>query len=204
MDGTPSVDKLVDVYIKIRDAKDAAKKAYEEKNAELTEQLDVIESEILEICKATGAESIKTQHGLAMRSIKTRYWTNDWEKFYKFMMEHNLPELLERRIDNVVYRLGLAPSRAQARQLVRHGHIILNTRKVDIPSLSVKAGDVIKVKEGISGKIRANLEKAEERKPPEWLSLDAASLEGKVESIPKRQDIGEPITESMIVEFYSR
>jgi hypothetical protein len=98
MDGTPPVDKLVDVYIKIRDAKDLAKKAYEEKNAELTEQLNVIESEILEICKATGAESIKTQYGLAMRSIKTRYWTNDWEKFYKFITEHNSPELLERRI----------------------------------------------------------------------------------------------------------
>jgi hypothetical protein len=108
MDGIPSVDKLVDVYIKIRDAKDAAKKAYEEKNAELTEQLDVIESEILEICKATGAESIKTQHGLAMRSIKTRYWTNDWEKFYKFMMEHNLPELLERRIHQTNIKQFLA------------------------------------------------------------------------------------------------
>lgn len=98
MDGIPSVDKLVDVYIKIRDAKDATKKAYEEKNAELSEQMDIIESEILEICKATGADSIKTPHGLAMRSVKTRYWTNDWEKFYQFMREHNTPELLERRI----------------------------------------------------------------------------------------------------------
>ena len=98
MDGTPSVDKLVDVYIKIRDAKDAAKRAYEEKNAELTEQMDIIESEILEVCKATGADSIKTPHGLAMRSVKTRYWTNDWDKFYQFMMEYKAPELLERRI----------------------------------------------------------------------------------------------------------
>ena len=98
MDGTPSVDKLVDVYIKIRDAKDAAKKAYEEKNAELTEQMDIIEAEILEVCKATGADSIKTPHGLAMRSVKTRYWTNDWEKFYQFMIHYNAPELLERRI----------------------------------------------------------------------------------------------------------
>jgi len=98
MDGTPSVDKLVDVYIKIRDAKDAAKRAYEEKNAELTEQMDIIESEILEVCKATGADSIKTPHGLAMRSVKTRYWTNDWDKFYQFMMDYKAPELLERRI----------------------------------------------------------------------------------------------------------
>ena len=108
MDGTQSVDKLVDVYIKIRDAKDAAKKAYEEKNAELSEQMDIIESEILEVCKATGADSIKTPHGLAMRSIKTRYWTNDWEKFYQFMLEHNAPELLERRIHQTNIKSFLA------------------------------------------------------------------------------------------------
>lgn len=108
MDGVPSVDKLVDVYIKIRDAKDAAKKAYEEKNAELTEQMDIIEAEILEICKATGADSIKTSHGTAMRSIKTRYWTNDWEKFYQFMMEFNAPELLERRIHQTNIKQFLA------------------------------------------------------------------------------------------------
>jgi len=146
-------------------------------------------------------QKARRTYGISERQFKTYF---ERALKWKGVTGEKLLELLERRIDNVIYRLGLAPSRAQARQLVRHGHIILNGRKTDIPSLSVKAGDVIKVKEGISGKVRANLEKAGERKLPEWLSLDAASLEGKVESIPKRQDIGEAITESMIVEFYSR
>lgn len=140
-------------------------------------------------------------YGISERQFKTYF---ERALKWKGVTGEKLLELLERRLDNVIYRLGLASSRAQARQLVRHGHIILNGRKVDIPSLSVKAEDVIKVKEGISAKIRANLEKAEEGKVPNWLSLNAASLEGKVESIPERKDIGEPITESMIVEFYSR
>ena len=146
-------------------------------------------------------QKARRTYGISERQFKTYF---ERALKWKGVTGEKLLELLERRIDNVIYRLGLAPSRAQARQLVRHGHIILNGRKTDIPSLSVKAGDVIKVKEGISGKVRANLEKAGERKLPEWLSLDAASLEGKIESIPKRQDIGEAITESMIVEFYSR
>jgi small subunit ribosomal protein S4 len=138
--------------------------------------------------------------------ISERQFRGYFEKALKWkgVTGEKLLELLERRLDNVIYRLGFAPSRAQARQTVRHGHIILNDKKVDIPSLSVKTGDVIKVKEGISAKIRANLEKTEERKPPNWLSVNAASLEGKIESMPERKDIGEPITESMIVEFYSR
>ena len=70
--------------------------------------MDIIEAEILEICKATGADSIKTSHGTAMRSIKTRCWTNDWEKFYQFMMEFNAPELLERRIHQTNIKQFLA------------------------------------------------------------------------------------------------
>jgi small subunit ribosomal protein S4 len=138
--------------------------------------------------------------------ISERQFRGYFEKALKWkgVTGEKLLELLERRLDNVIYRLGFAPSRAQARQLVRHGHIILNDKKVNIPSLMVKTGDIIKIKEGISPKIRINLEKTEERKPPGWLSLNAASLEGKIESLPERKDIGEPITESMIVEFYSR
>jgi small subunit ribosomal protein S4 len=138
--------------------------------------------------------------------ISERQFRGYFEKALKWkgVTGEKLLELLERRLDNVIYRIGFASSRAQARQTVRHGHIILNDKKVDIPSLLVKTGDVIKVKEGISAKIRANLEKTEERKPPNWLSVNAASLEGKIESMPERKDIGEPITESMIVEFYSR
>jgi predicted metal-dependent phosphotriesterase family hydrolase len=98
MEVKPSVDELVTVYIKIRDARDAARKQADEIDADFEEQLGVINQQILEICKETGADSIKTKHGTAIRTIKSRYWTNDWERFYDFMFEHNVPELLERRI----------------------------------------------------------------------------------------------------------
>jgi small subunit ribosomal protein S4 len=140
-------------------------------------------------------------YGISERQFKTYF-----ERALKWrgVTGEKLLELLERRLDNVIYRMGFTPSRAQARQVVRHGHIIINGRKVDIPSFSVKAGDIIKIKEGFSPKIKENLEKAGERTPPNWLSVNAASLEGKIESIPERKDVGEAITESMIVEFYSR
>jgi hypothetical protein len=93
-----NIDKLVDVYIKIRDARDTIRKEAEAKEAELQEQLDVIEQNILELCKNTGATSIKTEHGTAIRTVKNRYTTNDWERFYAFMFEHQAPQLLERRI----------------------------------------------------------------------------------------------------------
>ncbi|MFH1709879.1 MAG: 30S ribosomal protein S4 [bacterium] len=146
-------------------------------------------------------QKARRTYGLSERQFRTYF---ERALKWKGVTGEKLLELLERRLDNVIYRLGFAPSRAQARQLVTHGHIIVNDKKVNIPSLSVGVGDTIKIKEGISSKIRANLEKSEERKPPKWLSLDAASLEGKIESIPERKEIGEPITESMIVEFYSR
>jgi hypothetical protein len=98
MEVKPSVDELVSVYIKIRDARDAARKQADEVEADFEEQLGIINQQILEICKDTGADSIKTKHGTAIRTIKSRYWTNDWERFYSFMFEHNVPELLERRI----------------------------------------------------------------------------------------------------------
>ena len=98
MDDKPSVDKLVSVFIKIRDARDAEKREWEAKEAEYNEQLDLINAELLEICKDANATSIKTKHGTAIRTVKTRYWTNDWEQFYKFMIENNAPELLEKRI----------------------------------------------------------------------------------------------------------
>jgi small subunit ribosomal protein S4 len=141
-------------------------------------------------------------YGISEKQFKTYF-----EKALKWrgVTGEKLLELLERRLDNVIYRLGFSPSRAQARQVVRHGHIILNGRKVNIPSYTVKAGDIIKIKEGgITPKVKENLEKAGEKTPPKWLSMNAASLEGKIESIPERKDIGEAITESMIVEFYSR
>src|SRR6187402_630187 len=100
-----------------------------------------------------------------------------------------LLQLLERRLDNVIYRLGLATSRAQARQLVRHGHFTVNGKKVDIPSYSVKAGDTI----GVKG-----------RGVPEWLSFDSGSMSGKIASLPTREQINLPVQEQLIVELYSK
>lgn len=94
----PTVDELVSIFIKIRDARDAARREFEAKEADYNEQLDVINQHLLEVCKETGADSIKTAHGTAIRSVKSRYWTSDWDSFYKFMIEHNVPELLEKRI----------------------------------------------------------------------------------------------------------
>jgi small subunit ribosomal protein S4 len=118
----------------------------------------------------------------------------------------NLLRLLETRLDNVVYSLGFASSRGQARQLVRHGHVQVNGRKVDVPSFAVKPGmDVV-----LSEKMRANafvneaLDTAQGRGVPPWLELDAEHFRGKVVALPNRDDIRLPIQEQLIVELYSR
>jgi len=117
-----------------------------------------------------------------------------------------LLQLLERRLDNVVYRLGLATSRPQARQLVRHGHFLVNGKKVDIPSYSVKEGDVI----GVLGRTQKNptvehaMEEVKGRGIPEWLSFDATAITGRVNSMPTREQINLPVQEQLIVELYSK
>jgi predicted metal-dependent phosphotriesterase family hydrolase len=93
-----TVDQIVEVYIKIRDARDEARKEADRIEADFESQLEVLEQQMLDVCKNTGATSLKTPHGTVIQSVKKRYWTNDWEKFYDFMFEHNIPELLERRI----------------------------------------------------------------------------------------------------------
>jgi small subunit ribosomal protein S4 len=117
-----------------------------------------------------------------------------------------LLQMLERRIDNVVYRMGFAPSHSAARQLVRHGHFQVNGRKVNIPSYQVGAGDQVTVREK-SRKLNVVLSTLESRKGqdvPEWLSVDALALSGRVLSIPTRASISAPINEQLIVEFYSK
>ena len=91
-------NQLVQVYIKIRDAKDIKKKQMEAEIAELDTQLDAVEQELLELCKSTGQDGGKTTFGSFTRSVKTRYWTSDWDSMYKFIREHDAPDLLERRI----------------------------------------------------------------------------------------------------------
>jgi enamine deaminase RidA (YjgF/YER057c/UK114 family) len=90
--------QLVNVYIKIRDAKEIKKKQMEAEIADLDQQLDAVEQELLEICKTTGQDGGKTQFGSFTRAVKTRYWTSDWDSMYKFIREHDAPDLLERRI----------------------------------------------------------------------------------------------------------
>jgi small subunit ribosomal protein S4 len=115
-----------------------------------------------------------------------------------------LLQLLERRFDNVIYRLGLATSRAQARQLVRHGHFQVNGRKVDIPSYSLRSGDVVTIRP-TSQKAPTILHAIEEVKGrgiPAWLSFDGSA--GKVVSLPTREQINLPVQEQLIVELYSK
>jgi small subunit ribosomal protein S4 len=117
-----------------------------------------------------------------------------------------LLQQLERRLDNVVYRLGFGMSRRQARQLVRHGHIQVNGRKVNIPSYQVSVGEEIAIREG-SRKL-AILEQAKEfashQNAPTWLEIDRDNYKGRVLSLPKREDINQPVNEQLIVELYSK
>jgi small subunit ribosomal protein S4 len=118
----------------------------------------------------------------------------------------NLLVLLERRLDNVVYRLGFANSRTQARQLVRHNHFMVNDRKVNIPSFLVRKGDKVSVKEK-SQKIASIIESMEavaRRGVPQWLELEKGQFAGTVKSVPNREDLTMPIQEQLIVELYSK
>lgn len=119
----------------------------------------------------------------------------------------NLLALLERRLDNVVYRLGYATSRPQARQLVSHGHIQVNGRKVDIPSFQVKVGDEVTVTEGSRSNIhiQSAFQTASGRGRPGWLEIASADdMRGRVTALPRREDIGQNINEQLIVELYSK
>ncbi len=118
----------------------------------------------------------------------------------------NLLMMLERRLDNVAYSLGFGASRSQARQLVRHGHIQIDGKKVTIPSAQVKTDQVVSVKEGSRKNelIRASVETARGRGVPDWLELDPENFSGKVLKLPTRDEIKIPIQEQLIVELYSR
>ena len=118
----------------------------------------------------------------------------------------NLLTLLERRLDNVVFRLGFATSRAEARQLVRHGHFEVDGRKVDVPSFRVRAGSRVRVREKSRqvARITEALEALERRSVPGWLELEKERFEGIVKTLPTREDVTMPIQEQLIVELYSR
>ena len=118
----------------------------------------------------------------------------------------NLLQILESRLDNVVFRLGLANTRREARQIVNHGHILVNGNKVDIPSYLVKPGDVVAVREKSKSSVRIKeiVEANEKRIIPKWLSMDKNKLEGKVIQLSDREDIDYDVEEHLIVELYSK
>ncbi|MDG6897649.1 30S ribosomal protein S4 [Actinobacillus delphinicola] len=118
----------------------------------------------------------------------------------------NLLVLLEKRLDNVVYRMGFAATRAEARQLVSHKAIVVNGRVVNIPSFQVSVDDVIAIREKSKkqARIKASLELAEQKEKPTWLEVDAAKMEGVFKRIPERSDLSADINEHLIVELYSK
>ena len=167
------------------------------------------------------------QHGAARKKVeeygiqlrekqKTRRYYGVLEKQFRRyfdiadkmagMTGENLLSLLETHLDNVVYRMGMAASRKEARQLVLHGHFTLNGRKVTIPSLLLKAGDVVTVKEGSRSneKIKALAESAGSQVVPKWLEADSSAMSVKVLNMPTREDIDFPFNEQLIVELYSK
>ena len=122
------------------------------------------------------------------------------------MTGENLMIILESRLDNVVFRLGLARTRREARQIVDHKHVLVNGKQVNIPSYLVKAGDVIEIKEKCKGSQRYKdiLEVTAGRLVPEWLEVDQEALKGTVKELPSREVIDVPVNEMLIVELYSK
>lgn len=116
----------------------------------------------------------------------------------------NFLVLLERRLDNMVYRLGFATSRKEARQLVSHSHIAVNGRKVNVPSYLVRVGDEVSVRHRDLVSVKDSLESVVRRGVPSWLELDKDNFQGKLKLLPTREDITMPIKEQLIVEYYSR
>lgn len=117
-----------------------------------------------------------------------------------------LLQLLECRLDNVVYRLGFAVSRREARQLINHGHVMMNGRRVDVPAHLVKAGDVISIRQRSRDlvPIQSALQSVEGRGVPQWLDLDKGAFQGTVRALPTKAEIAVPVNEQLVVELYSR
>ena len=151
----------------------------------------------------TEKQKAKFIYGVLEKQFRGYY---DKAKKMEGITGENLLILLERRIDNVVFRLGLANTRRQARQIVRHGHIAVNGKRLDIPSALVKAGDVVTVMENSRAKeyFKGMDETLATKAVPAWLVLDAANLSGKVDRFPTREEIDVPIEEHFIVELYSK
>ncbi|HDQ92984.1 MAG TPA: 30S ribosomal protein S4 [Synergistetes bacterium] len=158
-----------------------------------------------------------SEYGIRLREkqkLRRFYGINEtqFRRFYAAAVKmagqtgHNLLQILERRLDSVVYRLGIGVSRSQARQFVRHGHLLVNGKKVDIPSYLVKTGDVVSVDQGSKDSVvlKENLEVAASRSVPGWLEFNSEKQEGHIVSLPSREQIEVPVREQLVVEFYAR
>ncbi len=146
-------------------------------------------------------QKVKRMYGLSENQFKR--WFAMAEKA-KGVTGTNLLVLLERRLDNMVYRLGLAVSRKEARQLVCHTHVTVNGKTVDIPSYLVKEGDEIAIRHKDLPSVKDALESVVRRGLPSWLELEKEAMMGRVKLLPTREDISIPIKEQLIVEYYSR
>lgn len=147
-------------------------------------------------------QKVKRIYGVQEGQFRSYYEQADRAKG---ITGENMLSLLERRLDNVIFRLGIGASRSQARQLVNHGHFLVNGKKVNVPSYIVRKGDIITVKESkTSNKYFEALKSAKPAATPKWLEFDLDKLQGKVIALPERQDIDSQIAEHMIVELYSK
>ena len=148
-------------------------------------------------------QKVKFVYGVLERQFKGYY---EMAERRQGKTGENLLSILESRLDNVVYRLGFAMTRPEARQLVSHGHVTVNGRKVNIPSFLVKPGMVITLKDSSKNleKIKANVEGSSYRATPKWLEYDANNMVAKVVAAPAREDIDLPVEEHLIVELYSK
>ena len=178
-------------------------------------------------CALSRRSTVPGQHGAGRKSVKEygqhlrekqtarRYYGVQEKQFKKYynaadkqegIAGENLLSLLERRFDNVVYRMGMASSRKEARQLVRHAHFTLNGKKADIPSIILKVGDVVALKDKSrsSEKMKALMENMASVNAPKWLEVNADAASAKVIAIPAREDVDFDFNEQLIIEFYSK
>jgi small subunit ribosomal protein S4 len=148
-------------------------------------------------------QKIKRMYGLVEKQFRTVF---EKAENMKGVTGNNLLSMLERRMDNVIYRSGFANSRAEARHLVRHGHFQVNGRKVDIPSYLVSKGDEIAVREKSKAmpRIGGALEAVKRREIPQWLELDAGTFKARVRDLPSRDDVTAPMEERLVIELYSK
>ncbi len=148
-------------------------------------------------------QKVKKIYGILERQFRKYFQTASRSKG---ITGSKLLELLERRLDNVIFRSCFASSRPEARQIVMHGHVLVNDRKVDIPSYSVKTGDVVTVKpkEKTVKRVKDSVEKLKDRGYPTWVEVDKVGLKAKITRLPERSDVAADIKEQLIVELYSK